>query len=866
MAAIPLVMLAAFTSKRSFHGLRGWLLSNGMKFASCTVRSESWSKKLGSRSVPGSTCLNFALSVRSVAANFGVRGTMARSKKLKSLGHQRSLHLELLEDRHVLATFFVTNLLDGPVSGPGSLPGSLRQAVYDANTQGDMDVIQFQVPGTIRLAGGGLGIRDSVDIIGLGGDVSIVDGSQVNSTVLYVSNDNIFQQFGATIRGLGITGGRNTSSGGGGIWNAENLTVVDSVISGNFAVLGGGIYNVPFVASTPPVPPPPVLTIIRSTISNNIAGGQGLGLRRGGGGIYGYRGSVTVTDSTIVGNSADPFGGGIHIEDGTLTVTRTTIQSNTAEAGGGLHYEGIGPAIIKETAIVNNRADFGGGIHFSWAKNVQLVNSTVSGNTALSEGGGVNNNNGNVTILNSTITANNAPAGMGSGIAAGGGTGIGSSIVSGNANGDIDGGFNDIGFNIIGTVNGLPGGITNPRLAPLADNGGSTLTHALLPDSPAIDTGDNPLNLTTDQRGDGYERLSGLAVDAGAFELQVAAIDTLLSDNEVEENLPAETLVGTFTTVDSSPGNTYTYLLVAGTGDDDNASFAIVADQLQTAAVFDFEAKNTYSIRLQTVDQDGRTFDKVFGISITDVNEMPMVGADFVTVRVDEGQSALNSGTYSDPENNVSMLSASIGMILDNLDGTWGWSFDTDDGPDQSLTVTISVTDSGGLMSTTTFELMVDNAAPILTADSSTVTVDEGDTATNHGGFSDPGDDSVMLSTSVGVVMDNGDGSWSWSFGTTDGPDQTQTVTITATDSDGAVTMTAFELVVENAGPSLAVDMGMVVVAEGSPEQPIQALCLTPATIPSTCSLLPWEPPPITETERGVGSMIPLTARISRKW
>lgn len=60
------------------------------------------------------------------------------------------------------------------------------------------------------------------------------------------------------------------------------------------------------------------------------------------------------------------------------------------------------------------------------------------------------------------------------------------------------------------------------RLSPLAHNGGPTMTHAILPDSPALNAGDNPLSLTTDQRGAPFVRDFGGGVDIGAYELQSA--------------------------------------------------------------------------------------------------------------------------------------------------------------------------------------------------------------------------------------------------------------------------------------------------------------------------------------------------------
>jgi hypothetical protein len=67
-------------------------------------------------------------------------------------------------------------------------------------------------------------------------------------------------------------------------------------------------------------------------------------------------------------------------------------------------------------------------------------------------------------------------------------------------------------------------GVADPMLGPLADNGGPTMTHALLAGSPAIDAGPNPVPTFVgnefDQRGVGFARIAFGVADAGAFELQ----------------------------------------------------------------------------------------------------------------------------------------------------------------------------------------------------------------------------------------------------------------------------------------------------------------------------------------------------------
>src|SRR5690606_22686574 len=97
--------------------------------------------------------------------------------------------------------------------------------------------------------------------------------------------------------------------------------------------------------------------------------------------------------------------------------------------------------------------------------------------------------------------------------------------------------------------------------------------------------------------------------------------DITLSASSVDENQPVGTIVGTFATQDGTPP--YSYSLVSGAGSMDNDEFSLEGDQLKTHAVFDFEEKNSYSIRVQTTDDNGESFAKVFTISITNLVEAP---------------------------------------------------------------------------------------------------------------------------------------------------------------------------------------------------------------------------------------------------
>ena len=95
--------------------------------------------------------------------------------------------------------------------------------------------------------------------------------------------------------------------------------------------------------------------------------------------------------------------------------------------------------------------------------------------------------------------------------------------------------------------------------------------------------------------------------------------DISLSQDGLDEAQPVGTLVGTLTTTDADPGDTFTYSLVAGPGDADNGSFKIVGGQLQTNAVLDFETQASYSIRVRSTDSGGLWLEKVFTINLTNV-------------------------------------------------------------------------------------------------------------------------------------------------------------------------------------------------------------------------------------------------------
>jgi hypothetical protein len=434
------------------------------------------------------------------------------------------LAVEQLEERTVPSSIFtVTNLQDDG-------PGSLRRAIHDANGTVEPDAIVFQpgLAGPITLTSGELDVMESVTITGPGAGVITVSGN--NASRIFLVENAAHTAINVAISGLTLTAGSggavavsdevltlrgvviansNAQNGGGILVSTDGrLTLEDSTVSGNHAdgvgtPLGGGL----FLSSNS-------VALVRNS---TIAGNQAIG--GDGGGVYvGSGGSLTVANSTISGNSAD-VGGGIKVSGGLLTVANSTISGNSAVGGGGLLADGSTLTVANSTISGNVASGPGGGISLPAGGTAVIRNSTVAFNTATTGGGGVfvkaTSSPAAVTLL-STIVADNA---------------VGATAVGPDVFGKVTAAFSLV-ENVADTTF-LPGSANNvlgvdPRLGPLADNGGPTQTHALLPGSPALDHGANPDGVAFDQRGPGFARARGGAPDIGAFEaapaLQIVAV------------------------------------------------------------------------------------------------------------------------------------------------------------------------------------------------------------------------------------------------------------------------------------------------------------------------------------------------------
>jgi len=468
------------------------------------------------------------------------------------------------------ATFTVTNTNDSGV-------GSLRQAILDSNATSGADVITFNIPATdpnCNATSHVCTITPLTVLADLADDVTIDGLTQPGSTpfalLVTVSAATQFRIFtidsGKTvmISGLTISGG-----------NANGTSFPDNA--------GGGIFN------------RGTLTISNCTISGNSAAVGGGGIANDG---HTSSASVTLSNSSVSGNSA-VIGGGIYTvgTNATVTVTNCTINGNTANTNSTQGSSGMGGGIFNDGSLANTPG-----------ATLTVSNSTLSGNSAPSqdgEGGAIYNDgeggHASATVKNCTLSGNSAGF-IGGGIVnqSVGNAGpravltIGSTILNAgtsganivNQNGVIP---TSLGYNLSSDAAGgdgttVPGGFlnntgdirnTNPMLAALANNGGPTFTHAINCSSPAADHGKNFDSLTTDQRGTNFARTVGVAAaqggdgtDIGAFEFQTVCNEPPVAVGDsysTDENTPLTVAAPGVLANDSDPnGDTITAVLVSG--------------------------------------------------------------------------------------------------------------------------------------------------------------------------------------------------------------------------------------------------------------------------------------------------------------
>ncbi|MCA2537255.1 MAG: cadherin domain-containing protein, partial [Microcystis sp. M57BS1] len=212
-------------------------------------------------------------------------------------------------------------------------------------------------------------------------------------------------------------------------------------------------------------------------------------------------------------------------------------------------------------------------------------------------------------------------------------------------------------------------------------------------------------------------------IDFANQTVNVGPTDLALSATTVNENVPVNTVIGTFSTTDPDTGNTFTYSLIAGTGDTDNSAFSIVGNQLQINNSPDFETKNSYSIRVKTTDQGGLSFEKTLTITVNDVNETPTNQAPtnlaLSATTVNENvpvNTVIGTFSSTDPDTGNTFtysLVAGTGDTDNTAFSIVGNQLQINNSPDfetkNSYSIRVKTTDQGGLSFEKTLTIVVNN-------------------------------------------------------------------------------------------------------------------------------------------------------------
>ncbi len=358
------------------------------------------------------------------------------------------------------ATFTVLNTADS-----GS--GSLREQVTNA-ASGDTIVFDSGINGSSIVISGYIPFNKNLTFIGNG----------VNNTIIESSYDRLaIIDTGITVAMSGITmqsfGGFYL--GGGVFLNRGILSLSNCNFKDNQAIDGGVCDN-----------NKGSVTAVNCGFYNNTVSSDG-------GVLHNYQGPLHFTNCTFANNSntGSNYGGAITNFYGPLTIDNCTFTGNNVVSGaiGGAIFQSGSTLTINHSTFTNNTATKGGAIELQYS-NLSINNSMIAGNSATT-GPDVDNLGSNLFgALSYNLIGDNTDFGLPSG------------------NGNLLG----------STANPI-----NPMLDTLSDNGGSTLTMAIAPCSPAYNAAD-PADVSADQRG---ESVYAGRKDIGAFESQASVTLTI---------------------------------------------------------------------------------------------------------------------------------------------------------------------------------------------------------------------------------------------------------------------------------------------------------------------------------------------------
>jgi protocatechuate 3,4-dioxygenase beta subunit len=570
-------------------------------------------------------------------------------------------------------------------------PGDLQTSISVATTGDEIWVkAATYTPGLIR--DDTFQLKNGVGIYGGFNGSEAARSERDWETNLTILSGNIGDLFNDADNSYHVVTGSGTDSSA----VLDGFTIRDGYANGS-PNRGGGIYN---NNGSP--------TIANCIISNNSAGG-------GGGGMYNSNSTSTLTNCKFINNSSYVAGGIYNENSSNISLNRCVFELNDGGGkGGGMFNKTGSNPVMDACTFADNSATSGGGGMYNLGTWPEIKNCTFRGNTPGpgNRGGAIYNENASPTIVNCTFSGNTAPHGGGA-IFEGGGTGSSSTIrnctfignvsvdsgyhggaiyVSANSSLTIENSllannkgltsidddlYKETGlgsvtssYNLVEFPTGYAAGtgdITGDQaslnVGVLADNGGATETHALLPGSPAIDAGDPAFSPPPDfdQRGTGFPRLQdgngdvSFVIDLGAFEvpsLNTPPTKSGIGDVPVSEDAP-NSVINLLTAFDDlqdgAAGLTYTLESNSNPGIFAAASIAGGTLTLDYAP----NAYGSSNLTVRATDTGSLFVEDSFTVNVSPVNDAPVIqGQQPLSVAEDTDLTIeLSHLTVSDPDN-----------------------------------------------------------------------------------------------------------------------------------------------------------------------------------------------------------------------
>jgi alpha-tubulin suppressor-like RCC1 family protein/sugar lactone lactonase YvrE len=554
---------------------------------------------------------------------------------------------------------------------------SLREAVMQAaNNPGDDDIfLNSGSTYTLTIAGrdensnltGDIDISDSSGSVTIHGQNAIVQAGTNTSNGI----DRMFHIVSGTVYinritlRYGLVTGSTWTETGGAIHNLGTTTMKNCTLHDSSAEYSAGAFS--NRSGT--------LNLIQCTIYNNTA--------NAGGGAYNGSGStLNITNCTISGNYTTGGNGyGFIYNDGDVNMMNTTLSNNCEFSS---IYRRNGIFTITNCLIEGALSSSSNGVGEIYSGGYNIIGYLKSEifNETTGDIVGTDSTPANIGI-NTTLTNNGGPTKTHALLSTSDGRDTGTSSGAplrdqrGYLRSSIDKGAfeygatassapTDINISSNSVDDNCPSNTTIGTLSATDSDSGETYSFALVPGTGSTDNNSFYIdgNLLKTKEVIDYNTKSSysirLWVDDGisTYEKQMTIsvnpnnppTDISLSSDTIDENMAAGTSIGDFSTTDVDTLNTHTYTFISGTGDIDNASFAISGNTLQSAAEFDYEAKNSYSIRVRTTDNSGDYYDKIFTITINDIDDS------FFTIHPSSTQNQTQSISIPITMNNITNI------------------------------------------------------------------------------------------------------------------------------------------------------------------------------------------------------------------